>query len=136
MALPSGPPGPQGRPSFSPPPPGRPSMRDHRITRPDFRLCSTRRSRSQPGLCPCTLRLITNQPEPSLGRLRYRLGGGRPSQTTRLAMFLIPVRDPRLERQNYQGGISLAGSSAPERADSKPPTYSAQIVPLLTARVQ
>jgi hypothetical protein len=113
-----------------------PSLRDHRITRPDFRLCSTRRSRSQPGLCPCTLRLISNQPEPSFGRLRYILGGGRPSQTTRLAMFLIPMRDPRLERQYYQGGISLVGSPTPKRMGSQPPTYAAQIAPLFMTRVQ
>ncbi len=69
-----------------------PSMRDHRITRPDFRLCSTCQSRSQPGFCPCTLRLISNQPEPSFGRLRYYLGGNRPSQTTHLAMSLPPLR--------------------------------------------
>src|SRR5688572_26078850 len=32
-----------------------PSTRDHRITMTDFRLCSTCRSRSQAGLCHCTL---------------------------------------------------------------------------------
>src|SRR3546814_1906174 len=32
-----------------------PSTRDHRITMTDFRLCSTRQSRSQAGLCHCTL---------------------------------------------------------------------------------
>ena len=113
-----------------------PSTQNHRITKSSFRSCLTCRSRSQAPLCLYTRRMITNHAEGTIESLRYSLGGDRPSQTTRLAMFLIPVRDPRLERQNYQGGISLAGSSAPERADSKPPTYSAQIVPLLTARVQ
>ena len=61
-------------------------MQNHRITRPDFRLCSTCESRSQSGLCSYTLRLIANQSEPNLGRLRYSLGGDRPSQTTRLAV--------------------------------------------------
>ncbi len=32
-------------------------------------------------------------PEPSFARLRYRLGGDRPSQTTRLPLSLIPIRD-------------------------------------------
>jgi len=32
-----------------------PSTRDHRITMTDFRLCSTCQSRSQAGLCHCTL---------------------------------------------------------------------------------
>ncbi len=60
-----------------------PSTRDHRITMADFRLCSTCQSRSQAGLCHCTRRLISDQPEPTIARLRYSLGGDRPSQTTR-----------------------------------------------------
>ncbi len=60
-----------------------PSTRDHRITMADFRLCSTCQSRSQAGLCHCTRRLISDQPEPTVARLRYSLGGDRPSQTTR-----------------------------------------------------
>ena len=63
-----------------------PSMRDHRITKACFRTCSTCLSRSQARLCLCTLRLISKQPERTFARLRYRLGGDRPSQTTRLAV--------------------------------------------------
>ena len=59
-----------------------PSTRDHRITMADFRLCSTCQSRSQAGLCHCTQRLMSDQPEPTIARLRYTLGGDRPSQTT------------------------------------------------------
>ena len=59
-----------------------PSTRDHRITMADFRLCSTCMSRSQAGFCHCTLRLISDQSEPTFARLRYSLGGDRPSQTT------------------------------------------------------
>ena len=60
-----------------------PSMQNHRITKPYFRTCSTCRSRSQALFCLCTLRLVSNQPERTFGRLRYILGGDRPSQTTR-----------------------------------------------------
>ena len=60
-----------------------PSTRDHRITMTDFRLCSTCQSRSQAGLCHCTLQLMSDQLEPTFARLRYSLGGDRPSQTTR-----------------------------------------------------
>ena len=60
-----------------------PSTRDHRITMADFRLCSSCRSRSQAGLCHCTHQLISDQLEPTIARLRYSLGGDRPSQTTR-----------------------------------------------------
>ena len=44
-----------------------PSMRNHRITKPDFRPCSTCRSRSQAPLCLCTLRMISNHSEEPLG---------------------------------------------------------------------
>src|SRR6187551_42062 len=50
-----------------------------RITSPDFRPCSTRRSHSQAPLCTYTHHLIANQAEGTFGRLRYPLGGNRPS---------------------------------------------------------
>src|SRR4029077_4136623 len=59
-----------------------PSTRDHRITMSDFRLCSTCLSRSQTALCHCTQRPISDRSEPTIERLRYSLGGDRPSQTT------------------------------------------------------
>ncbi len=46
-----------------------------------FRTCSTCRSHSQAPLCHYTLRLVSNQPEGTVARLRYFLGGDRPSQT-------------------------------------------------------
>ncbi len=58
-------------------------MRNHRITKPDFRPCSTCRSRSQAPFCLYTLRMISNHSEGTFGRLRYTLGGDRPSQTAR-----------------------------------------------------
>src|ERR671917_1750881 len=56
-----------------------PSTRWCRITSPDFRPCSTRRSHSQAPLCTCTQHLIADQAEGTFGRLRYPLGGNRPS---------------------------------------------------------
>src|SRR5881392_4423471 len=70
-----------------------PSMRNHRITKAWFPTCSTCRSRSQARLCLCTLRLISKQPERTFERLRYSLGGDRPSQTTHLAMSLIWITE-------------------------------------------
>src|SRR4030042_6749989 len=70
-----------------------PSMRNHRITKADFRPCLTCWSCSQAPLCLCTLRLVSNQPEGTFARLRYLLGGDRPSQTTHQAMSPIPFRD-------------------------------------------
>src|SRR5660397_208429 len=56
-----------------------PSTRWCRITSSDFRPCSTRQSRSQAPLCACTRHLIANQAEGTFERLRYILGGNRPS---------------------------------------------------------
>ncbi len=50
-----------------------------RITSPDFRPCSTCQSHSQAPLCTYTQHLIANQAEGTFGRLRYSLGGNRPS---------------------------------------------------------
>ena len=83
-----------------------PSTRDHRITMADFRLCSSCRSRSQAGLCHCTQQLISDQPEPTIARLRYSLGGDRPSQTTRHAGSRTRVHGPRLDAREHKGGIS------------------------------
>ena len=66
------------------------SRQNHRITKACFRTCSTCKSRSQPGLCLYTRRLISKQPEVTFERLRYSLGGDRPSQTAHLA--LSPTR--------------------------------------------
>ena len=110
-------------------------MRNHRITKADFRLCSTCVSRSQAGLCLYTLRLVSNQPEPTFARLRYLLGGDRPSQTTRLTLFLSPIQGTRLDAQYKRGGISLIGSTKPDGLVSKPPTYSAHPAPDTKAKV-
>ena len=63
-----------------------PSTRYHRITKPDFRPCSTCLSRSQAPFCLCTLRAVSIRTEGTFGRLRYSLGGDRPSQTARLTL--------------------------------------------------
>lgn len=80
-------------------------MRNHRITKPDFRPCSTCTSRSQAPFCLCTLRMISNHSEGTLGRLRYLLGGDRPSQTARLTLSPNPIQGRGLEPRYDQGGI-------------------------------
>ena len=69
------------------------STHSQRITRSDFRLCLIRRSHSQARFCPCTQQLVSNQPERTLERLRYLLGGDRPSQTTHLPRSPIRITD-------------------------------------------
>ncbi len=99
-----------------------PSMRNHRITKAYFRTCSTCRSRSQALFCLCTRQLVSNQPERTFARLRYILGGDRPSQTTRLTVFLLLIQGARLESQNNKGGISrLTPPELTSRLQSLPP---------------
>ena len=82
-----------------------PPTRYHRITKPDFRPCSTCRSRSQAPLCLCTLRTISDRSEGTFGRLRYFLGGDRPSQTVHLTVSHYLIQGSWLESQYYKGGI-------------------------------
>ena len=61
-------------------------MQYHQITKPDFRPCLRCTSRSQAPLYLYTLRMISNHSEGTFGRLRYILGGDRPSQTAHLTL--------------------------------------------------
>ena len=81
------------------------STQHRRITKPDFRLCSKCLSRSQAPFCLYTLRAISIRAEGTFGRLRYSLGGDRPSQTARLTLSLTQLMGPRLEFQQYKDGI-------------------------------
>ena len=82
-----------------------PSTRNHRVTKPDFRPCSTCPSRSQAPFCLCTLRAISIRAEGTFGRLRYPLGGDRPSQTVRLTLSRLAFSQGRLEQPCPKGGI-------------------------------
>ena len=67
-----------------------PSIWNRRITMTHFRVWSTCLSPSQAPLCHYTQRLVSNQPEGTIARLRYFFGGDRPSQTAHQA--LSPTR--------------------------------------------
>ncbi len=83
-----------------------PSIRNRRITKPDFRLCSTHVSRSQAPFYVYALRLIANQAEGTFGLLRYSLGGDRPSQTAQLTLSTARIHGTGLDIKQTQGGIS------------------------------
>ena len=89
-----------------------PSTRHRRITRTHFRDCSTRRSHSKATLYPCTRRAVSIRPEVTFARLRYSLGGDRPSQTAHLTRSRLPIQTWRLESQQNKGGIP---TSAPRK---------------------
>ena len=82
-----------------------PSTRYHRITKPDFRPCSTCLSRSQAPFCLYTLRAISVRAEGTFGRLRYSLGGDPPQSNCPPDTVPIPVHGTWLEPQHYKGGI-------------------------------
>src|SRR5690554_4343384 len=106
--------------------------RDHRITMTDFRLCSTCQSRSQAGLCHCTQQPMSDRLEPTIARLRYSLGGDRPSQTARHAGSRIPVQGSRLDVTENKGGISpVAPLELAPKVQSLPPIlHKPSITPL------
>jgi hypothetical protein len=85
-----------------------PSIRNHRITKPDFRPCSTCRSRSQAPLCLCTLRMISNHSEGTLGRLRLLFRRRPPQSNCPPDTVPIPDHGTRLEPRYDQGGIPTA----------------------------
>src|SRR3989337_2546508 len=99
-----------------------PSIRNHRITKPYFRTCSTYTSRSQAPFYLCARRLIANQAEGTFGLLRYTFGGDRPSQTAQLKLFPARIHGTGLELKQVQGGISrLAPPKLAFRLHSLPP---------------
>jgi hypothetical protein len=62
----------------------------------------------KPAFAFALYRMISNHPERTFGRLRYLLGGDRPSQTARLARSPTPIQGSRLERRCSEGGIPTA----------------------------
>ena len=78
---------------------------NHRITNSNFRSCSTCLSHSQACFCVCTLRTISDRTELTFERLRYSLGGDRPSQTVHQTLSPDRVHGRRLEFQHHKSGI-------------------------------
>ena len=70
---------------------------------------------SQAPFCLYTLRTISDRAEGTFGRLRYSLGGDRPSQTARQAVSQTRIHSSWLELKQYKGGIPTA---APTRLTS------------------
>ena len=89
----------------------------------DFRLCSTRQSRSQASLCHCTRRAMSDRSELTFARLRYSLGGDRPSQTTHHALSRW-LHATRLDIHRLKGGISHFDSMKAGASTSTSTTYS------------
>ena len=80
-------------------------MQNYRITKAHFRVCSRCLSHSQARLCLCTRRVVSKHAERTIARLRYFLGGDRPSQTTHLSLSGARIHGAPLEIQYTKGGI-------------------------------
>ena len=106
-----------------------PSTRDHRITMTDFRLCSTPSALAvRQAYAIALIELISDQPEPTFARLRYSLGGDRPSQTTHHAAVPEPGSGFAVRHQEQQGRY-FKGDSTPAGANaSMSPAYPTHIV--------
>ena len=105
------------------------------ITKTCFRTCSTCQSCSQATLCLYTCRMIPNHPKVTFARLRYPLGGDRPSQTSRLT--LSPHRITARVRNLYQQGWYFTiGSIHPDGHTSLPPTYPTHASPSLNIKLK
>ena len=90
------------------------STQYRRITKPDFRLCSSCHSRSQAPFCLCALRMVSIHSEGTFGRLRYSFGGDRPSQTAHLTLSIHRFHGAMLEFQQQKSGIPTVAPPRPE----------------------
>ena len=68
-------------------------------------------SHSQAPLCQCTLKVISIHLEGTFGRLRYALGGDRPSQTAHLAGSPdgYGIRAETIEERYFKVDSTLTG---------------------------
>ena len=64
-------------------------------------------SHSQAPLYHYTLNTISNRAEGTFARLRYLLGGDRPSQTAHLTLSFNQFHGYKLEKSNYKGSIPM-----------------------------
>ena len=100
-----------------------PSTRRCRITKAEFPPCAGCPPCSQAPFCLCTHRRVTIPAEGTFARLRYLLGGDRPSQTPHQSRFpsLKGVSEPSQSEWYF-----TVASITPARATSSAPTYPTQ----------
>ena len=106
-----------------------------RITSTDFRLCSTCRSRSQAPLCAYTPWMSSDHPEGTGARLRYCLGGDRPSQTPHLIPSHPRITDV-VSPPTSTGWYSKGASTQTGVRASQAPTYPLQPMPVGDTRLE
>ncbi len=95
-----------------------------RITKPDFRPCAACVPCSQAPLCLCTPWVVAIHPEGTIGRLRYVLGGDRPSQTPHQPRFRMRLHAVSV-RHAAEWYFTVASTRSANLA-SAAPTYPTQ----------
>ena len=106
-----------------------------RITSADFRLCSTGLSRSQAPFCAYTPRMSSDHPEGTFARLRYDLGGDRPSQTPHLIRSATQLMG-HVSILACTGWYSKGASTPTSVGASQAPTYPLQPMPTCHTRLE
>ncbi len=105
-----------------------PSTRNRGITKPCFRTSSSCLSRCQAPFRLYAPRRVSIPPEGTFGRLRYLLGGDRPSQTAHLSPSPHRIT-ARVSAKVQTGWYFNVGSTEPASPASQPPTYPTQSIP-------
>ena len=82
-----------------------------------------------------SVRVVSIHPEGTFGRLRYFLGGDRPSQTTPLALSRRRMYGSTIRRQSAQEWYFTVASRTPTSARSPAPTYPTQTRPRAQTRL-
>ena len=98
------------------------SATSRRVTNSCFRTCSKCTSRSRAPFCVCAYIVVPNHYKGTFERLRYLLGGDRPSQTARRALFRKPSRPP-VRTDALRGWYPNGDSTRARALASKSPTY-------------
>ncbi len=112
-----------------------PSTRHHRITKPDFRPCSTCPSRSQAPFCLYTLRAISVRSEGTFGRLRYSFWR-RPPQSNCPPKTVRPVVTRPVRNQLMKGWYPNNDSPKTGVLGSTSPTYPVHSLTKFNLRLQ
>lgn len=82
------------------------------------------------------MRAISNRAEGTFGRLRYSLGGDRPSQTAHLTLSMDPLLGPGVRISILQGWYPNVGSANTGALASMPPTYPVHAIPKSNVKLQ
>ena len=79
---------------------------------------------------------ISIRQEVTFARLRYSLGGDRPSQTAHLTVSRPAIQQATVRIPTQQGWYPNDGSNTTGVMSSLPPTYSVHAMPKSSARLQ